>query len=180
MAKLGLAEFEKSLEHIGLQALWESSMETHIHTRWYTSSVGVQHGNTHSHKMTYKLSGSPARKHTFAQDDIQALWESSMETHISTRWYTALWESSKETHIQTRWYTSSVGVQQGNTHSNKMIYKMIHKLCGSPARKHTFKQDDIQDDIQALWEPSKKTHIHTWWYTRWYTSSVGVQQENTH
>ena len=41
-----------------------------------------------------------------------------------------------------------------------MIYKMIYKLCGSPARKHTFTHDDIQDDIQALWESSKKTHIN--------------------
>src|SRR6218665_2112892 len=29
-------------------------------TRGYTSSVGVQHGNTHSHKRIFKLCGSPA------------------------------------------------------------------------------------------------------------------------
>ena len=55
-------------------------METYIHSRIYTSSVGVQHGNTHSHKRIFKLCGSP----TLTQEDIQALWESSMETHIHT------------------------------------------------------------------------------------------------
>src|SRR6218665_1030340 len=39
-----------------LQASWESSMETHNHTG-YTSDRG-----------------SPAWKHTFTQEDIQALW----------------------------------------------------------------------------------------------------------
>jgi len=39
-----------------LQAPWESSMETHIHTG-YTSDRG-----------------SPAWKHPFTQEDIQALW----------------------------------------------------------------------------------------------------------
>src|SRR6218665_2817180 len=86
----------------------------------YTSCVGVQHGNTHSHNRIYKLCGSPAWKHTFTQD-IQALWESSMDTYIHTG------------------YTSSVGVQHLNTHS----HKRIHKLCGSPAWKHTV--------IQANW-----------------------------
>src|SRR6218665_1460289 len=32
--------------------------------------------------MIYKLCGSPAWKHTLIQEDIQAMWESSMETHI--------------------------------------------------------------------------------------------------
>ena len=45
-----------------------------INTREYTSSVGVQHGNIQSHRI-YKLRGSPAWKHTFTQEDIQALWE---------------------------------------------------------------------------------------------------------
>jgi len=45
-------------------------METHIQTRL------VQHGETHSNK------GSPAWRHTLTQGDIQAMWESSMETHI--------------------------------------------------------------------------------------------------
>src|SRR6218665_3597451 len=99
----------------------------------YTSCVGVQHGNTHSHNRIYKLCGSPAWKHTFTQD-IQALWESSMETYIQTG------------------YTSSVGVQHLNTHS----HKRIHKLCGSPAWKHTF----TQEDIQALLETSMETHSH--------------------
>src|SRR6218665_1509614 len=44
-----------------------------LSTRGYTSSVGVQHGNTHSHWI-YKLRGSPAWKHTGAQEDNQALW----------------------------------------------------------------------------------------------------------
>src|SRR6218665_4002703 len=39
-----------------LQASWESSMETHNHTG-YT-----------------RAQGSPAWKHTFTQEDIQALW----------------------------------------------------------------------------------------------------------
>jgi len=89
-------------------------METHIHTG-YTSSVGVQYGNTHSHRI-YKLRGSPAWKHIFTQEDIQAPWESSIEIHI-----------------RTRGYTNSVGVQHGNTHSHTRIYK----LRGSPAWKHT-------------------------------------------
>ena len=50
-----------------------------IHTRGFTSSVGVQHGNTHSHEdiqapwessintIGYKLCGSPAWKHTITQ-----------------------------------------------------------------------------------------------------------------
>src|SRR6218665_1884102 len=49
-----------------IQVLWEPS----INTRRYTSSVGVQHGNTHS-PWIYKRP-----------------WESSMETHIHTREYT--------------------------------------------------------------------------------------------
>src|SRR6218665_1594119 len=32
----------------------------HTFTRGYTSSVGVQHGNTHSHKRIFKLCGNPA------------------------------------------------------------------------------------------------------------------------
>src|SRR6218665_3993223 len=83
-----------------LQALWESSMETYIHSR------------------KYKLRGSPAWKHTFTQEGIQALWESS---------------------INTIGYTSSVGVQHGNTHSH-WIYK-------------------------RPWESSMETHIHTREYT---------------
>src|SRR6218665_3221192 len=89
-------------------------METHIHTRgytialWgssintigYTSSVGVQHGNTQSHRI-YKRP-----------------WGSSMETHIHTRGYT----SSVGSSINTIGYTSSVGVQHGNTQSHR-IYK---------------------------------------------------------
>src|SRR6218665_575107 len=114
----------------------------------YTSCVGVQHGNTHSHNRIYKLCGSPAWKHTFTQD-IQALWESSMETYIHTG------------------YTSSVGVQHLNTHS----HKRIHKLCGSPAWKHTF----TQQHKQALCESSMETHIHT----RGYTGSVRDQYGNT-
>ena len=52
-------------------------MEIHINARGYTSPVGVQHGNTHSHKGIYNLCGIPAWKHTLTQEDIQALWESS-------------------------------------------------------------------------------------------------------
>src|SRR6218665_2821842 len=62
-----------------LQPPWESSMETHNHTG-YTSSGGVQHGNTHSHKRICKLCGGPA----LTQLDIQPPWESSMETHNHT------------------------------------------------------------------------------------------------
>src|SRR6218665_1657308 len=75
-------------------------METHIHTR------------------IYKLRGSPAWKHTFTQEDIQAMWESSINTigHTSSvgvqhgnihshRIYRRPWESSMETHIHTRGYT---------------------------------------------------------------------------
>src|SRR6218665_1792659 len=70
----------------------------HTFTRGYTSSVGVQHGNTHSHK-----------------NIIQAIWESSINTrgHTSSvgvqhgnthsHWiYKRPWESSMETHIHTR------------------------------------------------------------------------------
>src|SRR6218665_3781609 len=98
-------------------------LETHIHTRGYTrsvgssintigytSSVGVQQGNTQSHSDR----GSPTWKHTFTQEDIQALWEST----INTRGYT----SSVGSSIDTIGYTSSVGVQQGNTQSHR-IYK---------------------------------------------------------
>ena len=53
-------------EDIHVQALWGSS----INTIGYASSVGVQHGNTQSHRI-YKRP-----------------WESSMETHIHTRGYT--------------------------------------------------------------------------------------------
>src|SRR6218665_2642634 len=74
----------------------------HTFTRGYTSSVGVQHGNTHSHKRII----------------IQALWGSS---------------------INTIGYTSSVGVQPGNTHAH-WIYK-------------------------RPWESSMETHIHTREYT---------------
>src|SRR6218665_1810710 len=50
----------------------------HTFTRGYTSSVGVQHGNTHSHKRIYKPRGRPA----LTQEAKHALWESSIETHI--------------------------------------------------------------------------------------------------
>src|SRR6218665_594657 len=93
-------------------------------TKGYTGSVGGQHGNTHSHRI-YKLRGSPIWKHTFTQD-IQAPWESSMETHIHTRGYTisvgaqhtrtftqdiqAPWEPSMETHNR-----RSLGPDMGRT-----------------------------------------------------------------
>src|SRR6218665_1190889 len=64
-----------------IEALLESSIETHIHTRGYRSSVGVQHGNTHSHKRIYTLCGSPAWKHTFTQEDVQVMLYSSIQTH---------------------------------------------------------------------------------------------------
>src|SRR6218665_3448778 len=54
-----------------------------LSTRKYKSSVGVQHW----HNKIYKLRGSTAWKHTFTLD-IQAPWESSMETYIHTREYT--------------------------------------------------------------------------------------------
>src|SRR6218665_3331198 len=62
----------------------------HTFTRGYTSSVGVQHGNTHSHKRIFKLCGCPAWKHTFTQSHwiYKRPWESSIETHIHTREYT--------------------------------------------------------------------------------------------
>jgi len=50
------------LNIIGLQILWESSMETHINTRGNTSSMGVQHGNTGT-------LGIQHGKHTFTQKD---------------------------------------------------------------------------------------------------------------
>src|SRR6218665_156590 len=84
----------------------------------------------HSHKTIYKLRGSPAWKHTITQD-IQAPWESSMETYIHSRGYT----SSVGSSINTIGYTSSVGVQHGNTQSH-VIYK-------------------------RPWESSMETHIHT-------------------
>jgi len=119
-------------------------LETHIQTRGYTSSVGVQHGNTYSHKRIYKLCESPAWKHIFTQEGIQALWESNMETHrqcenpawkhtLTQEDIQALWESTMETHIHIRWYISSVGVQHGSTYSHKRIFKR----CGSPTWKHT-------------------------------------------
>src|SRR6218665_2239928 len=94
-----------------------------IHTRRYTSSVGVQHGNIHSHKRIYKPCGSPAWKHIHTRD-IKAPWESSMETHIHTG------------------YTSSVGVQHGNTHSHKRIIihigeNLVLTLGGQVEDNHT-------------------------------------------
>ena|SRR6218665_1812450 len=82
--------------------------------RGYTRSVVVQHGNIYQYKRVYKLCGSPAWKQSFTQEDIRALWVSSMETHIHIRgnkiygspaWkhtsiqegIQALWESSMET-----------------------------------------------------------------------------------
>ena len=61
---------------------------------------------TYIHSRIYKLRGSPAWKHTFTQEDIQAMWESS----INTIGYSlqALWESSMETHIHTIEYTHSL------------------------------------------------------------------------
>jgi len=47
----------------------KSSVGSSINTRRYTSSVGVQHGNKHSHWI-YKLRGSPAWKHTYTQENI--------------------------------------------------------------------------------------------------------------
>ena len=86
------------------------------------------------HKRIYKLRGSPAWKQTFTLD-IQAPWESSMETHIHKRGCTC--KSSVGSSINTR-YTSSVGVQHRNKHSH-----WIYKLRGSPARKHTYTQENI-------------------------------------
>jgi len=76
-----------------------------------------------------------------------------MEAHIYTRGYTTLCTAWK--HILT----------QDN---------ILYKLCGSPASKHTFTQEDIyklsrspawkhtftREDIQALWKSCMETHIH--------------------
>ena len=67
-----------------------TSMESHINARGCTGSVEVQHGTTHSHKRIYKLCLSPAWKHAFTHEDIQAPRESSMETHIHTRGYSGV------------------------------------------------------------------------------------------
>jgi len=58
--------------HIHTRGGYTSSVESSINTRRYTSYVGVQHGNIQSHWI-YKLPGSPAWKHTFTQEDIQAI-----------------------------------------------------------------------------------------------------------
>src|SRR6218665_1753922 len=96
------------------------------------------------------LCGSPAWKHTITLD-IQAPWESSMETHIHTRRYTG--SVGENTYIG---YTSSVRVQHGNIQSH-----WVYKRRESPAWKHTFTQEEdmqapalIQEDIQASWESS--------------------------
>src|ERR1043165_6833899 len=53
----------------------QSSTETHIHSKGHTRFVGVQHGDTHSLKRTYRLRWSKAWSHTFTQKDIQASLE---------------------------------------------------------------------------------------------------------
>src|SRR6218665_127744 len=88
-----------------------------LSTRGYTSSVGVQHGNKHSHWI-YKLRGSPAWKQTFTQEDIKVRCGSSINIsrytssvgvqhgkHTFTLDIQAPWESSMETCIHTREYT---------------------------------------------------------------------------
>src|SRR6218665_2445508 len=73
---------------------------------------------THNHTGYTSDRGSPAWKHTFTQEDIQALWGSSINTigytssvgvkHGNTqsyRIYKRPWESSMETHIHTSEYT---------------------------------------------------------------------------
>src|SRR5205809_1128586 len=98
-------------------------METHIHSKEHTRFVGVQHGDTHSHKRTYRLRRSKAWRHTFTQKDIQASLEYSMETHNHEKGPTRF-----------------VGVQHGDTQSLKRTYT----LRWSKARRHTFTQKDIQ------------------------------------
>src|SRR6218665_3009492 len=95
---------------------------------------------THSHKRIYKLCGSPVWKHTLTQEDIglQALWESSMESHINTQGY-----------------TSSVGVQHGN------------KIFRQGGRGYTSFVGVQHGNTQALWESSMETHIHTRGYTNY-------------
>ena len=63
-------------------------METHIHTRGYTSYVAIM---WESSMETHRHCGDPAWKHTLTQGDIHVLWESSIETqsHIHTRVYTS-------------------------------------------------------------------------------------------
>src|SRR6218665_3065331 len=143
-------------------------------TKGYTSSVGVQHGNTHSHRI-YKLRGSPIWKHTFTQD-IQAPWESSMETHIHTRGYTSsMGVQHRNTHSHKRiyklrgspaWkhihtgYTSSVGVQHGNTHSHTRIYK----LRGSPAWKHATGYISIGGALVLTWGGQVEDNYTVFYY----------------
>src|SRR6218665_2660509 len=97
--------FNTLTQQYNIQAPWESIAWKHTITQDIQATVGVQHGNTHSHKRIYKpcgvqhkhtriykLCGSPAWKHTIIQD-IQA----------------------------------TVGVQHGNTHSHKRIYRLCRR-----------------------------------------------------
>src|SRR6218665_3759617 len=118
---------------------------------------------THNHTGYTSDRGSPAWKHTFTQEDIQALWGVQ---HKHTRIYKLCGSPAwKRTIIQD--IQATVGVQHGNTHSHKRIYRLylnpslkalisnnritaikslnplyaahqnihksVYKLCGSPA-----------------------------------------------
>src|SRR6218665_2515438 len=60
----------------------------HTFTRGYSSSVGVQHGNTHSHNKIYWFCGSQAWKHTFTLDIQAAVGVQHGNTHSHKRIYT--------------------------------------------------------------------------------------------
>ena len=89
---------------------------------------------THSHTGYTSDRGSPAWKHTFTQEDIEALWGSSINTigytssvgvqHGNTqshRIYKRPWESSMETHIHTRGYTLYRLCEREYTHSRDLV-----------------------------------------------------------
>src|SRR6218665_3747597 len=106
---------------------------------------------THNHTGYTSDRMSPARKHTFTQEDIK------------------LCESRAWKHTITQDIQATVGVQHGNTHSHKRIYtssvgssintigytssvRVEHETHnhtgytsdrGSPAWKHTFTQENI-------------------------------------
>src|SRR6218665_1030694 len=78
---------------------------------------------THNHTGYTSDRGSPAWKHTFTQEDIQALWGVQ---HKHTRIYKLCGSPAwKHTIIQD--IQATVGVQHGNTHSHKRIYRLCRR-----------------------------------------------------
>src|SRR6218665_1030695 len=93
--------FNTLTQENNIQAPWESIAWKHTITQDIQATVGVQHGNTHSHKRIYKPCGGSSIN-TLGYTSSVGVQHGNTQSY---RIYKRPWESSMETHIHTRGYT---------------------------------------------------------------------------